>query len=294
MRGFRIELEAVEAVLKEYKPPLKQLAVVAVKEPRGNELVAFVAAAALEGRGGGLGLLEHCEARLPKYMVPSKVVALAAFPCLPNGKLNLTALASGAATGEVVESQADAAAKAGKQTATDSLGMVRELASGDGRQSPLELETQVADVLRALFMYGVIVDHWSDCGDEPGQACWIVNTYIVGGPGGGSDGGAAGVWALLNQAWRLIGNYKDMSGFIMISAYADARFAHAALLSKQDVIVLFLYLEMIWVLDPISQAVGSRVNPSQFHDQVNPLVRPSPRLRTARTDRRWQIRAVAA
>ena len=58
--------------------------------------------------------------------------------------------------------------------------------------------------------------------------------------------------------------------------------------------VLFLYLEMIWVLDPISQAVGSRVNPSQFHDQVNPLVRPSPWLRTARTDRRWQIRAVAA
>ena len=36
-------------------------------------------------------------------------------------------------------------------------------------------------------------------------------------------------------------------------------------------IVLFLYLEMIWVLDPISQAVGTRVNPGQFHGDTNPL-----------------------
>lgn len=43
VRGFRIELEAVEAVLKEYKPPLKQLAVVAVKEQRGNELATLPA-----------------------------------------------------------------------------------------------------------------------------------------------------------------------------------------------------------------------------------------------------------
>ena len=273
VRGFRIELEAVEAgtphalelyprradrptalpqpnllcsrvrsqcrarsrritVLKEYKPPLKQLAVVAVKEQRGNELatrpavhevaapmpephcgnittvslvmregqhclpyaregnachqhtvhgafdapqVAFIAKAALSEKGaGGLNLLEHCEAKLPKYMVPSKVVALDAFPCLPNGKLNLAALASGSAKGDVVESAAMADAKAGKKTATDSLGMVRELAGGDGEQSSLQLETQVADVLRALFMYGVIVDHWSDCGDTPGvcQRCF--------------------------------------------------------------------------------------------------------------------------
>jgi len=137
--------------------------------------VAFIAKAALSEKGaGGLNLLEHCEAKLPKYMVPSKVVALDAFPCLPNGKLNLAALASGSAKGDVVESAAMADAKAGKKTATDSLGMVRELASGDGEQSSLQLETQVADVLRALFMYGVIVDHWSDCGDTPGvcQRCF--------------------------------------------------------------------------------------------------------------------------
>ena len=63
------------------------------------------------------------------------------------------------------------------------------------------------------------------------EACLIVNTYIVPAEGAGS-------WAAaLNVAWRMVGNYKDMSGFIMISAFADSRFAHAALLSKQVMIV---------------------------------------------------------
>lgn len=70
---------------------------------------------------------------------------------------------------------------------------------------------QVADVLRALFMYGVIVDHWSGCGDDPGKACYIVDTYVVGGQQAADGSGGGGAYAMLNQAWRLIGNYKDMS-----------------------------------------------------------------------------------
>ena len=40
-------MHVLQAVLKEFKPPLEQLAVVALKEQRGSELVAFIAKGAL-------------------------------------------------------------------------------------------------------------------------------------------------------------------------------------------------------------------------------------------------------
>ena len=98
VRGYRIELEAVEAVLKDFRPPLAKLAAVAVDAGGGrSELVAFVLSEAVLGaaeRPGGLGLLAFCRTKLPAYMVPSRVVALEAFPTLPNGKTNLNALKS--------------------------------------------------------------------------------------------------------------------------------------------------------------------------------------------------------
>ncbi|EOD33236.1 hypothetical protein EMIHUDRAFT_63439, partial [Emiliania huxleyi CCMP1516] len=85
VRGHRIELEAVEAVLRDYRDeataaPLSQLAVVA----SGDELLAFVRLP--PGDAPPAGVLSFCEARLPRYMVPSRLIALPAFPALPNGK----------------------------------------------------------------------------------------------------------------------------------------------------------------------------------------------------------------
>ena len=163
VRGYRIELEAVEAVLKDFRPPLAKLAAVAVDAGGGrSELVAFVLSEAVLGaaeRPGGLGLLAFCRTKLPAYMVPSRVVALEAFPTLPNGKTNLNALKSPAAGGETVEAATDGAAAAGS-TMTDSLGMVRALSSGQAERAR---ETGVADALRAVLMYGVIMDHWAGC-----------------------------------------------------------------------------------------------------------------------------------
>ena len=51
---------------------------------------------------------------------------------------------------------AGGAAQAG--TATDSLGVVRELSAGAQAQMR---EVAIADAVRAVLMYGVIVDHWA-------------------------------------------------------------------------------------------------------------------------------------
>ena len=128
MRGYRIELEAVEAVLHDYRPPLGTLAVVTVRsgETQLDELVAFVTQEA--AAPGELRLLQHCAAQLPAYMVPSRVVALAAFPKLANGKINLKLLASGEMSGDIIERAGGS--EAVDVTATDSLGVVRALSAG--------------------------------------------------------------------------------------------------------------------------------------------------------------------
>lgn len=128
MRGYRIELEAVEAALHSYRPPLGALSVVAIRsaETQLDELVAFITQeAAAPGR---LQLLQHCAAQLPSYMVPSRVVALPAFPKLANGKINLKLLSSGEVSGDIIERAGGSEAVG--VTATDSLGVVRALSAG--------------------------------------------------------------------------------------------------------------------------------------------------------------------
>lgn len=91
LRGFRIELEEIEAVLDTH-PGLRQC-VVAVREdtPGDQRLVAYLVpadGAAFDAEAARQTL----RTRLPEYMVPNLFVALEALPLTPNGKVDRKAL----------------------------------------------------------------------------------------------------------------------------------------------------------------------------------------------------------
>ncbi len=101
VRGFRIELEEIERVLREH-PQVRDAAVVARESPAGGRaLVAYVATE----EAGLQELRRHLGARLPAYMVPSSFQLLPALPRTLNGKIDRRALpdpgplAAGAAPG---------------------------------------------------------------------------------------------------------------------------------------------------------------------------------------------------
>jgi amino acid adenylation domain-containing protein len=88
LRGFRIELDEIEAAIRSIAKP-RQCAVVARKSPSGEPMI--------------VGYLVDCEmndeslrpalhARLPEYMLPVAFVAMEELPVLPNGKLDRQAL----------------------------------------------------------------------------------------------------------------------------------------------------------------------------------------------------------
>ena len=302
LRGYRIELEAIEAVaqsrcqrgdggqvwlphptsctrLRHFSPCCAslhahatphllwqqvQLAAAVV----GSEIVIYVTMAAMTASvdetkaSPGSGILEACTQSLPSYMQPSKVLALAELPRLHNGKVNLMALAEPAlvSAAEVIEEAAKEATAGGaarfgrRHFATDSLGMVRELNAADSSLS-LGREKAIADVLRALLMYGVIMDHYAGCAD--GATCRLVVEDIV--------------WRQplsiqhelmwLDTFVRMIGNYKCMSGFIMASAYLDSGYRRSTHWGRGDLVTFLTYIQMIWVLDPLMFAACSTTMP---------------------------------
>jgi acyl-coenzyme A synthetase/AMP-(fatty) acid ligase len=93
VRGFRIELTAVDAALLRH-PQVEAAAVVDQDDGFGDRrLVAYVTA-----RSGGLPppaatLRRFLGQTLPAHMIPSAIVFLAEMPLLPNGKINRAALA---------------------------------------------------------------------------------------------------------------------------------------------------------------------------------------------------------
>ena len=91
VRGFRIELEEIEAVLA--KHPAVEQSVVIVREDRPGDrrLVGYVVPKPSQ-EPGTADLRAHLEQSLPEYMVPGVFVKLAALPLTPNGKVNRRAL----------------------------------------------------------------------------------------------------------------------------------------------------------------------------------------------------------
>jgi amino acid adenylation domain-containing protein len=100
-RGYRIELGEIEAALVSHDA-VREAAVVAVPDERiGHALVGFVATVA------GLDptdLKRHCLQRLPRYMVPGRIVVSETLPHTSTGKIDRQKLAAEAES-DAAESQ---------------------------------------------------------------------------------------------------------------------------------------------------------------------------------------------
>ncbi|MGC1963553.1 MAG: thioesterase domain-containing protein, partial [Candidatus Sulfotelmatobacter sp.] len=91
VRGFRIEMGEIEAVLRQHGAVNETVVVVREDTPGNQRLVAYVVPAH-ESASIASELREFLKAKLPEYMVPSAFVPLKAMPLTPNGKVNRRAL----------------------------------------------------------------------------------------------------------------------------------------------------------------------------------------------------------
>ncbi len=96
VRGFRVELGEVEAVLARH-PELSEAAVVVIEDSLGEKrLAAYVVPAAPPGPTAS-DLRRYLHDRMPEPMIPSSYVFLASLPLSPNGKIDRSALPAPAA-----------------------------------------------------------------------------------------------------------------------------------------------------------------------------------------------------
>jgi amino acid adenylation domain-containing protein len=90
VRGYRVELAEIEAVLSQH-PGVAAAAVVAPDDGRGPRLVAYVVPTA-EPSPTSADLRRFLAGRLPDYLLPAAFVSLAQLPRTPSGKLDRAAL----------------------------------------------------------------------------------------------------------------------------------------------------------------------------------------------------------
>ncbi len=93
LRGFRIELEEIETVLREAEG-VALAAVGVVDDAAGTERLAAYVVLERDAAPSDADLLRHARAKLPDYMVPSLWHRLPSMPMTANGKLDRKKLAS--------------------------------------------------------------------------------------------------------------------------------------------------------------------------------------------------------
>ncbi|AXX31945.1 Siderophore biosynthesis non-ribosomal peptide synthetase module [Actinosynnema pretiosum subsp. pretiosum] len=91
LRGFRLELGEVEAVLRRHDD-IAAVTVQLADSPTGPALVAYYTVVAGSAPPSADDLRRHTSTWLPDYMVPSAFVVLDAFPLTTNGKMDVAAL----------------------------------------------------------------------------------------------------------------------------------------------------------------------------------------------------------
>lgn len=91
IRGCRIELGEVEAVLQQH-PAIQQAIAIVTDLPEQPRLVAYLVADHTQTRPAIAQIQQFLKAKLPAPMIPSAFVWLAALPLTPNGKVDRRAL----------------------------------------------------------------------------------------------------------------------------------------------------------------------------------------------------------
>jgi amino acid adenylation domain-containing protein len=92
LRGFRVELGEVEAVLREHPAVADAAAVIRADGAGERRMVAYVVPAAGADAPGAAALRGWLRERLPEHMVPSALVELERLPLTPSGKTDRRAL----------------------------------------------------------------------------------------------------------------------------------------------------------------------------------------------------------
>jgi amino acid adenylation domain-containing protein len=90
VRGYRIELAEIEAVLAQHEGVGECVVVAREDEPGAKRLVAYLTPAA--HAPAAEDMRDYLRERLPEYMVPTAFVTLEAIPLTPNGKADRRAL----------------------------------------------------------------------------------------------------------------------------------------------------------------------------------------------------------
>jgi amino acid adenylation domain-containing protein len=91
VRGYRIELGEIESALEEHQSVGQAVVVVRGDERGGSRLVAYVVTVN-RGQITLNDLREHLISRLPRYMLPDKVITLPSLPVTVNGKIDRSRL----------------------------------------------------------------------------------------------------------------------------------------------------------------------------------------------------------
>ena len=91
LRGYRVELGEIEAVLRQHKEIRDAIVVIQNKAGGDQRLIAYVVLQTEPGPGSQ-ELRVHAQLFLPDYMLPNLWVALPALPRSPNGKVDRQAL----------------------------------------------------------------------------------------------------------------------------------------------------------------------------------------------------------
>ncbi|MGD2124377.1 MAG: amino acid adenylation domain-containing protein, partial [Gemmatimonadota bacterium] len=91
LRGFRIELADVEAILRLHSGVREAAVVMRDRGPDDKQLVAYVVPSRTPGPTDQ-ELRTFMRKKLPHYMVPSRIVSLEALPLTPTGKIDRQAL----------------------------------------------------------------------------------------------------------------------------------------------------------------------------------------------------------
>jgi amino acid adenylation domain-containing protein len=97
LRGFRVELEEIAAVLVDHPSVGEAVVVMRADLPDDKRLVAYLAAngdATTPTTASTDELREYLRHKLPEYMVPATFVMMDALPLTPNGKIDRRALPS--------------------------------------------------------------------------------------------------------------------------------------------------------------------------------------------------------